>query len=281
MASETNGNESYVVRIWEETRRHTRELLEENGRLRELAARLEEDRQRLAEEAGAAAAAEATVASLRARIAEVEMMAESAVGHAQFLEHQVWGYRTRRDELERKLESLEQESRQRLESYIDLEAQNTNLANLYVASYRLHSTLDRREVLAGIQEIIINLIGSEELAVFESGNGEETPRLAASFGLEFGSFEEFPPEARQAIERCLRTREIAIGEADESDFRPTACIPLRVDERVIGAIAVFRLLQQKQGIESIDRELFDLLATHAATALYASSMDPSRRMEVA
>jgi hypothetical protein len=33
---------------------------------------------------------------------------------------------------------------------------------------------------------------------------------------------------------------------------------------------VFRLLGQKQGLEDIDLQLFDLLASHAATALYSS-----------
>ena len=54
--------------------------------------------------------------------------------------------------------------------------------------------------------------------------------------------------------------------------RLTACIPLVLDGKVTGAIAIFRLLPQKAGIEDVDRELFDLLATHAATALYCTSV---------
>jgi hypothetical protein len=45
---------------------------------------------------------------------------------------------------------------------------------------------------------------------------------------------------------------------------------LILDGEVTGAIAVFRLLGQKQGLEDIDLQLFDLLASHAATALYSS-----------
>jgi hypothetical protein len=41
---------------------------------------------------------------------------------------------------------------------------------------------------------------------------------------------------------------------------------------VTGAIALFRLLPQKAGFQAVDRELFDLLATHAATALYCSGL---------
>jgi hypothetical protein len=53
----------------------------------------------------------------------------------------------------------------------------------------------------------------------------------------------------------------------------TACIPLKLGERVSGAIALFRLLPQKSGLGALDRELFELLATHAATALYSSGLE--------
>ena len=52
-------------------------------------------------------------------------------------------------------------------SPLEIEQQSSNLANLYVASYRLHGSVERSEVLQVIQEIIINLIGSEELGIYE------------------------------------------------------------------------------------------------------------------
>jgi hypothetical protein len=56
----------------------------------------------------------------------------------------------------------------------------------------------------------------------------------------------------------------------------TACIPLKLDGQVVGALAVFRLLPQKAGFEAIDHELFDLLATHAALALYCTGVHSAR-----
>ncbi|HEY0593368.1 MAG TPA: GAF domain-containing protein [Thermoanaerobaculia bacterium] len=273
--------ETYVLRIWEETKRATRDLLEENRSLRALMAQLQEDRGRLSEELRLAEASGTELAAVQARALEAEAVAEHAAARVEFLERQLDGFRRRREELETRLATLEEESRERLASFIDLEQQNTNLANLYVASYRLHSTLDRNEVLAGILEIIINLVGSEELVVFEMRNGEPIPHVAASFGLPFHSFCEFPFETQSAILHCLERGEIAVDGEDPSGRRPTACIPLGVDGRAVGAIAVFRLLQQKQGIEGIDRELFDLLATHAATALYATGLHAAATMEVA
>jgi GAF domain-containing protein len=54
--------------------------------------------------------------------------------------------------------------------------------------------------------------------------------------------------------------------------QPVVCIPLRVDDRPIGAISIHRLLSQKDGFSALDHELFTLLAGHAATAIFASRL---------
>jgi GAF domain-containing protein len=53
----------------------------------------------------------------------------------------------------------------------------------------------------------------------------------------------------------------------------TACVPLQVDGRVTGAIAIFRLLPQKHdGLEALDEELLGLLASQAGIALYCTTL---------
>ncbi len=80
------------------------------------------------------------------------------------------------------------------------------------------------------------------------------------------------------IGRAAATGETSLygpgGSAEHPPEEPelTACVPLKLSGRVFGVIAVFRLLPQKAGLEPLDRELFDLLATHAATALYCASL---------
>ena len=75
-------------------------------------------------------------------------------------------YERKLRELEEKLNEVEEENIDFAQRYIDVDEQNNNLANLYVASFQLHSTLDYEEVLQIILEIIINLIGAEEFAIF-------------------------------------------------------------------------------------------------------------------
>ena len=174
--------------------------------------------------------------------------------------------------LEERIAAVEAESRRFSERYIEVEQQNTNLANLYVASYQLNGTLDRNRVLQTMQEIIINLIGSEELAIWELDEELGALTLAGSFGVDAGPWACVPLGAG-VIGTVAATGERWIaGESDDPNAGGdlTACIPLRLDDRVVGALAIFRLLQQKQGLEPLDYELFDLLASHAATALYCT-----------
>jgi GAF domain-containing protein len=53
---------------------------------------------------------------------------------------------------------------------------------------------------------------------------------------------------------------------------PIVCIPLRVDDRAVGAISIHALLQEKEGFSVLDQELFHLLSGHAAIAISASKL---------
>jgi GAF domain-containing protein len=64
----------------------------------------------------------------------------------------------------------------------------------------------------------------------------------------------------------------ACGEPGGEIGEPVVCIPLRVDEKPVGAIVIHRLLQQKDGFSPLDHELFTLMAGHAATAIFASQL---------
>ena len=52
----------------------------------------------------------------------------------------------------------------------------------------------------------------------------------------------------------------------------TACVPFVIERSVIGAVAIFRLLHHKPNLDPVDFELFKLLGSHAATALYCTSI---------
>lgn len=156
----------------------------------------------------------------------------------------------------------------------DLERRNTSLANLYVASYRLHGTLDREEVLAAIQEILANLVGSEQTAIFEHSAPSVLKALSTN-GVDAARYDTVTLGSG-VIGRLVGRGEIALFGAGGTEDAPaeepalTALVPLKLGDRIVGAIAVFKLLPQKPRLEDVDRELFELLATQASTALYCT-----------
>ena len=175
--------------------------------------------------------------------------------------------------LRQRVLTIEEESRSFSARYVEVEQQNTNLANLYVASYQLHGTLDRDRIIEAIKEIVINLIGSEELGIFEVRDGRL--ELAGSFGIDELGWAAVP-FGQGVVGICGQTGErFLVGDVLQPTGREeklTACIPLKLDEHVVGAIAIFTLLPQKPGLEPVDLELFELLASHAASALYCTRL---------
>jgi len=214
-------------------------------------------------------AAEDTQRLLRELIAENERLNRQLLEVSDELERQ----RREQDQLRRQLSEFEHQSRSYADQFAEIEQRNLNLANLYVSSYQLHGTLDRSAVLDAIKEIMINLIGSEELAVFELGADRDTLELVTSFGIDQDRYQRVSL-ANDAIGKLAGTGEIYVGQPSVQDDRPqiTACLPLKLDGVVMGAIVLFSLLPHKPGLQELDFELFDLLGTHAATALYCTSL---------
>ncbi len=186
---------------------------------------------------------------------------------------QIENLQEERDAALRRLQEAEQENQQFAARYVEIEEENNALANLYVASYQLHSTLDLGEVLKIVLEIVINLVGAEVFAVYVAD--EKTSRLeaVASEGKDLSLFPQLPlGEGR--IGECVASGDTWCGDTRGSEdlHEPIACIPLRVQDQAIGAIAIYKLLQQKESFTPLDHELFTLLAGHAATAIFSSRL---------
>lgn len=202
---------------------------------------------------------------LRVCLVEVENEAALLRQEIRALEQELSGSRTQQEQLAAKLQEIRGESERRFSEYVKLETVNTNLANLYVASYQLHSTLRRESVNAAITEIIVNLIGSEEFGVYERDPGGAYRRIV-SVGID----DDEPIATHERVAQATASGETWVS-AQHGDL--TACIPLKIDAAVTGFIVIRRLLAHKTGLEPLDLELFDLLGTHAAMALYASSLE--------
>jgi transcriptional regulator with GAF, ATPase, and Fis domain len=175
------------------------------------------------------------------------------------------------------LRSVEDENLEFAERYVEIEEENNNLANLYVASYQLHATLDVEEVVKTILEIVINLIGAEVFAVYVCDGSSDLLGPVASEGDPVTAFPDHTL-GEGLVGKSVVDGEVVLGDpttkgrSPSEGGEPVVSIPLRVEDQPVGAIVIYKLLQQKDGFTALDDELFTLLAAHAATAIFASRL---------
>lgn len=248
-------NIAYINAVQEELQQYTQDLLRENERLRATTTALEGDKRRL--ELDIIEARVVLQLKEELRKATLSLEAERA---------------EMRSELGRLFDDVEKENQTYASQYHQIEIQSSNLSNLYVASYQLHANVERELVLTTIQEIVVNLIGSEEVAIFEFHDGSNEFRLSSSFGVDEMRLKSFKA-GNGPIGQHLLSGEVFVNDhVAGGEDKLTACVPLKIGERVIGAILVFRLLEHKQALQPVDHELFELLAIHASTALYCANL---------
>lgn len=240
----------------------TQELLQENERLRYRIVQLEEDNRSLK----TAAPAEGGTPDTQRLLSELEKL------------------RKEKEEIVARFREVEAENKDFAERYVEIEEENNNLANLYISSYQLHSTLDFKEVLQIIVEIVINLIGAETFAVLLLDEKLNALTAVAGEGLDLKDIP-LVNVGDGVIGKSAESGENYFVESipDEPEFNsaePIVCIPLKIKEQVIGVICIYKLLQQKRQFANVDYELFTLLAGHAATAVFSAKLysDSERKL---
>ena len=168
------------------------------------------------------------------------------------------------------LEAVETESRRFEEQFADVERQNSNLATLYAAGHALHASLDRSAVLGAIQEIVINLVGSEQFAIV-AADDQLTPH--AMFGVKRELLAGLGPRSGLIGRAYAEGRPLSLLRGMPSDSTGVrVCIPLVLGDKVQGFVLIFEFLPQKDDISALDYEIFSLVGSQAATALCAAEL---------
>jgi hypothetical protein len=168
------------------------------------------------------------------------------------------------------LEAVERESRTFEAQFVEVERQNSNLATLFAAGHALHSSVEPERVLQAIEEVVINLIGSEEFAIVQNGAGLEPRRL---FGVLPERLSGLSLESGIIARALTDAQPLALPRGvpvDSTGVR--VCIPLCTAGSTIGFVLIFGFLPQKDELLPIDHELFSLVGSQAATALYAADL---------
>jgi hypothetical protein len=171
-------------------------------------------------------------------------------------------------------ERLREDERWRAQRQGLVEAELAHLVRLRVATQRLHETLQPLELLDILQDLLINLVGSEMLGIFEREGAELVLRV--SLGIDAERFRRLPLAEDGPIGRSARSGAswleelMESGSAQNRTHGPRACVPLRLGGHVLGMMVLFGLLPHKPRLEPEDRELLELLATEGGRALFCA-----------
>jgi GAF domain-containing protein len=175
----------------------------------------------------------------------------------------------RNAEFSRRTAALESNMREVEEVLVRTEHQAARLANLYVATYQLHESLDPANVRAAVADIAVNLLGAEEFTIWvrnEMGQLLRAPESSSvvAEGMESQQY----VGGDSLLDAALDDLSPQFGPLEGSDC--LAAVPFTTRGEVVGVLTVQRFLSHKQAITPDDYELLDLLAAHAASALVAA-----------
>ena len=132
-----------------------------------------------------------------------------------------------------------------------------------------------RGVIRQIKEMLAQLVGARAFAIyFVSDDGARLVPIAHE-----GIRTDELPTVRVGdgpIGHAFSTGTAMIAEeADVSACgvaQPAACVPLRIEDRLIGVMALFTTFAQKTKFLPVDYEFFKLLAAHAASAIVGARL---------
>jgi hypothetical protein len=236
--------DAFVQQFFKKGAQFTEELMAENERLRERLSEVEAENGRLR----AHVASEDAIRDMLRKIEKLESEKRDLIHRSSQFEA-VTGEFTNR--------------------YAEVEGELANLANLYVASSQLHSAHSVRNVLRNIKELLAQLLGAAAFAVYYAPGDRDQAALIASEGVNVADLQP-GGEADRAVVAALREGKLMVRRRDPSRGTladPAAAVPLYMDGKVVGVIAIFATLPQKTEFVNADDELFKLLGAQAAPAL--------------
>ncbi|HEX9100594.1 MAG TPA: GAF domain-containing protein, partial [Polyangia bacterium] len=210
----------------------TEELMRENEKLRFRVVQLEEERRALASTA-TAPHDKPGAGALRELVARIEQL------------------EAEREALMSRFAGVEKLNRDIYDRYHDIERENNNLANLYVASFQLHSTMELRELTQIILEILLNFVGAKTFAIQLVDEEHQKLRTLAAEGIDRARVPEAPLGKGRVGDVIAKAE--AWFDHDRLRARadlehPAIVVPLKIRERVVGVIIIWDLLTQKTAL---------------------------------
>jgi len=241
--------DSFVQSFFKKGAQLTQELVNENSRLRNRVGELDQE-----------------VAQLRAQVASDDAIRE--------LLRKIESLERDKKKLLSRYEEAEAASSRWVDQYTEVESELANFANLYVASVQLHASLSFRNTVRQIKELLEQLMGASAFAVYlTTSDGRRLAPIASQGVARPQSVLLNPAEGGIAEVFATGIERVEKGDLSHGSLeQPIALVPMKMEDKVIGVLAVYSTLEQKSRFLPVDFELFKLLGAHAAEALVCARL---------
>ncbi len=148
---------------------------------------------------------------------------------------------------------------------------------LEVAQRRLQETTNREDALEAIRDIVTNLLGSEEIALFSVEKGRTTLSLHWSFGIDATRHRTLVASKHPVLQRVLEGESYLAGPFEseqESDVIDafSAFVPIRWGSQTVAVLAIRSLLPQKTSLDESDVQLLRFLSGEAGKTLFGQRL---------
>jgi len=238
--------DAFIQQFFRKGAQLTEELLKENERLRDKISEMEKENGKLV----AHLASDTAIRDLLRKIDELE---------------------AEKQELLSRTARVSADSSRIDVDYREIEGELANLANLYVAATQLHSARTVRTCIRNLKELLAQFLGAAEFAIYLASDDKTELIAIASEGVNPEAIARVTITSEGHLSEAFRSGRLHIGiggDTSKGSFKePAAVVPMQLDGRTVGLIAIFGTLSQKTEFIHVDNELFKLLGAQAAPAL--------------
>lgn len=237
--------DAFIQQFFRKGAQLTEELLKENERLRDKVSGLESENSKLV----------------------THLASDTAIRD---LLHKIDALETEKQELLSRHARVQADTSRIDVDYREIESELANLANLYVAATQLHSARTVRTCIRNLKELLAQFLGAAEFAVYLASDDRTELCAIASEGVSPDTIARIPL-TDGLLADTFRSGRLHMGSSPDTSkgtfADPAAIVPMQLDGRTVGIIAIFGTLSQKTEFIHVDNELFKLLGAQAAPAL--------------
>lgn len=148
------------------------------------------------------------------------------------------------------------------------------LMKLLVAVRSLIESRNAPAAMASLQDILVTVLGAERFTIYSLDSRQQL-LVAIAGTTAHPVVSDRVPLHDSWLGGVVRSSAVYVARdadrpARRGDADVAAVVPLRVLDRVVGAIVIGRLLPHREALDGCDREVLGLLGVYAATAIIAA-----------